>query len=180
MKNTRSGLLSAYILFMVFSLITGGTTVALFTSTTTNTGNTFAAGRLEIALDQPNGVHYFDVENLAPGDSGESPVVVINTGSLALQFTIETILTGTLAEGDHPLVVSILDSEGIPLNLENKHILTVGETATLMVTCHLPLKAGNEYQGGSAQLGIRVFAEQIIPTQTQHQTPCQAKMSSVM
>ena len=83
-------------------------------------------------------------------DSGESPVVVSNTGSLDLQFTIETILTGTLAGGDHPLVVSILESEDNPLILKNKHVLTTGESIPLIITRHKPLQVGNEYQGGSA------------------------------
>lgn len=145
---------------LVSSLV-GGATFALFTSSATNTGNNFTAGTVVISMDKPDGTKYFDLNTIAPGDSGSAPVVVKNGGSLELRYDIAQTLDGELAAGTDGLKVTIKDSAGAVITPgDNNRVLAPGGTETLTVSWTLPLAAGNEYQGDSALLGITLNAEQ--------------------
>jgi predicted ribosomally synthesized peptide with SipW-like signal peptide len=140
----------------------GGGTFALFTDSAQNTGNTFAAGTLEISLDKPDGTKYFDISNIAPGDSGSATVTVKNEGSLELRYDIAETLEGALAQGANGLKVTIKDKDGnvIVPGEGNDRVLASKASEDLTVEWTLPKDAGNEYQGKSATLGITVNAEQ--------------------
>ncbi|SDO66318.1 SipW-cognate class signal peptide [Paenibacillus sp. yr247] len=150
------------------TLVAGGTS-ALFTASASNTNNSFTAGTVKIALDKADTVaKYFNVSNIAPGDSGSSPVVVTNTGSLELRYDITSTVTGGLAvaqPGDnHPLTVKIYSDAAMTQEIvagDNNRVLApnVG-TETLYVKWQLPLDAGNAYQGLTATYSIEVAAEQ--------------------
>ncbi|MHB8983990.1 MAG: TasA family protein [Carboxydocellales bacterium] len=146
---------------LVSSLV-GGATFALFTSTAENQGNNFSAGTVVISMDKPDGTKYFDVTNIAPGDSGSAIVKVTNDGSLELRYDIAESLVGVLAGGDNPLVVTIKDAAGnvIVPGTDNNRVLASGADENLTVEWSLPLLAGNEYQGESATLGLTLNAEQ--------------------
>lgn len=147
------------------TMIAGGT-FAYFTASAQNTGNSFAAGTLGISLDKPDGTKYFDIGNMAPGDSGSATVTVSNTGSLELRYDIAETLTGALASGANGLAVTIKDSAGnvITPGTDNNRVLapsgSAGDSEVLTVEYVLPSGAGNEYQGTSATLGLTVNAEQ--------------------
>ncbi|WP_423800235.1 TasA family protein [Neobacillus sp. SAB-20_R2A] len=164
----------------------GGGTFAIFTSSASNTNNTFAAGTLTINLDQqdPTGAGYFTVNNMAPGDkngvfdatkpdNGLKRITVSNSGSLELRYDIATTLTGALAEQDpdgdgpttgdgYPLTITIYDKDGnvITPNTDNNRVLAPSSSEDLYVKYELPKDAGNGYQGKSATFGITVNAEQ--------------------
>ncbi|KRF35911.1 hypothetical protein ASG93_25885 [Paenibacillus sp. Soil787] len=150
------------------TLIAGGTS-ALFTASASNTNNSFTAGTVKITLDKADTVaKYFNISNIAPGDSGSSPVVVTNTGSLNLRYDIASTLTGGLAAaypGDnHPLTVKIYSDAAMTQEIvpgDNNRVLAPnGGTETLYVKWQLPLDAGNAYQSKNATYSIQVNAEQ--------------------
>jgi hypothetical protein len=155
-------LLIMFGLVLVGSMIIGGASVALFTSTSENQGNHFLAGTLSIQLDRENNVHYFDINNIAPGDRGSEEVIISNTGSLPLQYNITTNLIGSLASGTHPLRVFVVDLNGTPISSNQQQRLNHGENDVVVVHWEMPLEAGNEYQDGSATLAIIINAEQIV------------------
>jgi predicted ribosomally synthesized peptide with SipW-like signal peptide len=141
--------------------LVGGGTFALFTDSAQNTGNTFAAGTLEISLNKPDGTKYFDISNIAPGDSGSATVTVKNDGTLDLRYDIAQTLEGALAQGANGLKVTIKDSSGAVITPgDTNRVLAPGASEDLTVQWTLPRDAGNEYQGASATLGITVNAEQ--------------------
>lgn len=149
------------------TLVAGGTT-ALFTAAASNTNNSFTAGTVKITLDKAaNVAKYFNVSNIAPGDSGSSPVVVTNTGSLELRYDIKSILTGDLAvaqgSDNNPMTVKIYSDAAMTkeINPTIKRVLAPNNgTETLYVKWQLPLGAGNGYQGKGATYSIEVNAEQ--------------------
>lgn len=140
----------------------GGGTFALFTSEAQNTGNTFAAGSVEVSLDKPDGTLYFDVKDIAPGDTGSRTVTVRNGGTLQLRYDLATTLGGELGQGANPLTITIKDASGnvIVPGTDNNRVLDAGQSEVLTVSYELPLAAGNEYQGKGATLGLKVLAEQ--------------------
>lgn len=141
--------------------LVGAGSFAIFTSSAQNTNNTFTAGTLAVSLNKPDGQKYFDISNLAPGDSGGSQVTVKNDGSLELRYDLTTTLTGALAAGANGLKVEIRDGAGNLITPgDTNRVLAPGASETLNVCWLLPLDAGNEYQGTSAALGLYVAAEQ--------------------
>ncbi|MFJ9500036.1 TasA family protein [Brevibacillus centrosporus] len=140
----------------------GGGTFALFTSEAQNTGNTFAAGSVEVSLDKPDGTTYFNVENIAPGDSETKTVTVKNSGTLELRYDLGVDLTGDLAAAPNGLTVKVTDKNGneIAPGPDGNRVLAAGASEELKVTYTLPKEAGNEYQGKAATLGLKVLAEQ--------------------
>ncbi|KRE51288.1 TasA family protein [Paenibacillus sp. Soil522] len=153
------------------TMVAGGTS-ALFTDTASNTDNTFTAGTVVITLDKADIVEkYFDISNIAPGDSASSPVVVTNTGTLELRYDIMKSLTGELAAADpdgdgatlgdnNPLTVKVYSDAAMTVEATNDNVLAPGAAQTLYVKWALPLAAGNGYQGKSAIFSIQVDAEQ--------------------
>lgn len=151
--------MSLMMVFLVAALV-GGATFAIFTDSATNENNTFAAGTLDISLDKLNGTKYFDIANIAPGDSGSANVTVSNVGSLELRYDIAQTLTGDIASGTNGLVVTIKKDGTVIVPGDNNRVLAAGANEVLTVEWTLPLAAGNEYQGKSATLGLTVNAEQ--------------------
>ncbi|HEU4962525.1 MAG TPA: TasA family protein [Bacilli bacterium] len=141
--------------------LVGAGSFAIFTSSAQNTNNTFTAGTLNISLDKPDGTKYFDITNMAPGDSGSAPFTVTNNGSLELRYDLTGSLTGALAAGANGLKVTIKDSAGNVITPgDTNRVLAAGASETLTISWALPLAAGNEYQGTTAQFGVFVAAEQ--------------------
>lgn len=135
---------------------------ALFTSSATNTGNTFASGTLKISMDKPDQTKYFDIKDMAPGDSGSAKVTVKNEGTLQLRYDIAQALAGDLAAGANGLAVTIKDKNDVVITpgADNNRVLDPGATEVLTVEYALPIGAENEYQGKQATLGLTVNAEQ--------------------
>ncbi len=60
----------------------GGAAVAAFTSSATNTGNTFGAGSLTLQLNGGSNTAFFTISGAKPGDSSQQVITLANTGSL--------------------------------------------------------------------------------------------------
>ncbi len=160
MKKMKTSILAAFLLIMVGALMVGGATVAWFTSQAENNDNSFAAGTLEISLDKPNGTKYFNISNIAPGDSGSTRLTVSNTGTLEFRYSFSLTEEGGLFDGDTPMVITVKDSEGKVVDLGASRTLDSDEDETFTVYWSMPSAAGNSYQKQSGTLGISVLAEQ--------------------
>ncbi len=160
MKKMKASLLATFLLIMVGALMVGGATVAWFTSQAENNDNSFASGTLEISLDKPNGTKYFNISNIAPGDSGSTELTVSNSGTLEFRYNFSLTEEGKLFDGETPLVITIKDSKGEVVDLEANRTLDPDEDETFMVYWAMPSAAGNSYQNLSGTLGISVLAEQ--------------------
>ncbi|OZM56537.1 hypothetical protein CIB95_12255 [Lottiidibacillus patelloidae] len=146
------------------SLIGAGTS-AIYTSTATNEGNTFASGTLVVELDKDSmqGEYYFDIDNMAPGDSEEAVMTVSNTGSLDLRFDVSHMFTsGTLGDAldvtyyekdDNDNWVAVTGPIEIPATDPDSSV-------EIKVVVTLPLVTGDEYQGTSATMELKVDAVQ--------------------
>jgi predicted ribosomally synthesized peptide with SipW-like signal peptide len=172
MKKFNSGLLVAFVLTMIGALLVGGATMALFTDTAENTGNSFAAGTLTVDLDKQGEEKYFDLSNIAPGDSGSATIKVINSGSLALRYKFDDLvrdgyLVAVNSEegefGQYPVEFTFkVDGQEIRIG-ENGTFLELkpGQAQEVTVEWELPLDAGNDYQNTQGSIAISVYAEQI-------------------
>ena len=135
MKNFLFSLIT--VLLMV-GMVTGATT-AYFSDTETSTGNTFAAGTLDLNLDGGNtNVVKFTVSNMKPGDSQTGTWRVSNVGSIAgyldLQNITQTHSAGTSTEPELAVENPDLGTLGSLLNIDlfidtdNDGVLDSGET----------------------------------------------------
>lgn len=161
MKKLTNSLFVAFLLTMVGALMIGGATVAWFTDEAVNNDNGFVAGTLDISLDRPDGSHYFDISNIAPGDSGNSELTVKNDGSLSFNYGFSLTKNGNLFSGMTPLMVSILDGQGNQINPDSTLTLKPNDSHSFTVVWTMPNEADNSYQGQTGTLGISVNAEQI-------------------
>ncbi len=165
MKKLNRSVLAAFILILIGALLVGGATLALFTDTAVNTGNSFAAGELSIDLDKANGDLYFNIGNIAPGDSGSANILVTNSGSLELRYRFNDLdkVGYLLTGGSHPIVFTLKAEDNTIISTGaagTPYILNPGASNTITIEWVFPLDAGNEYQGTTGTLGISVNAEQ--------------------
>jgi len=160
-KNKGINLVITFFIIIIGALLVGGATTALFTSTAENTLNSFQSGVLEVNLDRNDGDYYFEIENIAPGDSGGQTISIVNSGTLNFNYQVSYTLSGVLAEGDHPLSIVIKDSNQQPIDLALQRELKNNSHENLTISWEMPLEAGNQYQGGTARLDLEVLAEQI-------------------
>jgi spore coat-associated protein N len=137
----------------------GGGTFALFTSTDSNTGNTFTAGTVSIDADNDAVFASTDVtfNNMAPGDSGEKTITVTNKGTLDAWVAIDEITTTGLAGSPN-----IFAEGGLKLTKDSKIVKVAanGGTATFTVDYEFPSSAGNNFQGAKGTAEIKFKAVQ--------------------
>lgn len=162
MLNIKKKIAMAATTTVLGAMLIGVGTFAWFTSAATNEGNSFKSGTVVINLDKPNGNKYFEIDNMAPGDSGQATVKVTNDGSLELRYDIAETLTGDLAAAPDGLIVTIEDSTGniIKPGDNNRVLAANGGSEDLTVKYELPTAAGNAYQDKGATLDLAVNAEQ--------------------
>lgn len=139
------------------AMVAGGS-FALFTSSATNSNNTFTAGT--VVVDDVTGGTLSSQEvnaaNLAPGDGKTLTMTVKNDGTLDEWVQIDSAKTaaselGGLFGGATPLTLA----------LDNKVVkLAPGQTTTFNVTYSLPLAADNTYQGANGTFNVVVDAVQ--------------------
>jgi predicted ribosomally synthesized peptide with SipW-like signal peptide len=166
--------------------LAGAGTMALFTSVAATSNNNFSAGTLKIELDKPNTPQtaYFNITNMAPGDSNVQPVVISNKGSLQFKYKLSLTEDGFLGTHDanHLTLTSYatLDdaNKGLnPIDLTQYHILDSVGTAngksseTLYIKASLPLNANNDYQNQSGTATISVNAEQTAHNDSSNNPP---------
>ncbi len=160
MKKLNTGIFLAILLIVTGALLIGGTSHALFTHTAESTDNVFLSGNLSVRIDREHGSGYFDISNLLPGDRGSNTITISNPGNLTLSYRIGLTLTGKLAEGLHPLEITIRDAEGNPISPNSQRPLAPDGEEKLTIIWQMPLEAGNEYQGKTAQMSVSVQASQ--------------------
>ena len=84
----KAKLLLLVLAVLLVAGLAGGATMALFTDTETNTGNTFAAGTIELQAGNPH-VMSVSVSNMAPGDvTPYYKWVLRNTGTLPGRLSV--------------------------------------------------------------------------------------------
>ena len=141
-------LISLMAIALVVGLVGAGT-MAYFSDTETSTGNTFTAGTLNITLGTSSWSAGFD--NMKPGDTVTFTLPVNNEGSLPLNYTVTTTLSGTLAGGTNPCTQVTAPTSGS---------LDVGGSVNIVVSITMPVAAGNEYQGQNGTLNVTIDAVQ--------------------
>ena len=141
-------LISLMAIALVIGLVGAGT-MAYFSDTETSSGNTFTAGTLNITLGTSSWSGNLD--NMKPGDTVTFTLPVNNEGSLPLNYTVTTTLSGTLAGGTDPCTQVTAPTSGS---------LDVGGSVNIVVSITMPVAAGNEYQGQNGTLTVTIDAVQ--------------------
>lgn len=171
MLNLKKKVLMSFATLSLATALVGGATFALFTDETVNANNTFAAGTVDIVLndqvsDETTGL--FNIPDIAPGDSGSIPLKVHNSGSLDFRYDVEVVRSGALFEGDTPIVLTLKSDSGETwvwdknsedfrdLNRELKE----GKTDNLTMEWYFPLEANNDYQEATGSFSVNFTAEQ--------------------
>lgn len=148
----RKKLLAGMTVLILLAALVGGATMALFTDTAANAGNTFTAGTVDIGVGEEPAVPVH-VDNMAPGDTYNGSFTVVNDGSLELRFGVSYETDGVLFGGPTPAVVGGLeDDQGV--------VLAPGDSAEVAFTVDLPLDADNDYQGATGTVNFTIAAEQ--------------------
>jgi predicted ribosomally synthesized peptide with SipW-like signal peptide len=94
MNRTRKVLLTA-IVIGVIGLAAGVGTYAAFSSTTSNSGNSFSSGNVTIT-DNDSSAAMLSLSNAKPGDSSQSCITVTYSGSLSAAVKLYGSITGSL------------------------------------------------------------------------------------
>lgn len=160
-------LVSLTTIFLVAALV-GGATFALFTDEATNANNTFAAGTVDIVLDNDTDdeITSFNLENIAPGDSGSVTIKVANSGSLEFRYDTALDVDGDLFAGDHPIVVTLKKGNDVIFSsaadgaFDSNRVLAAGASEDLTLEWSFPKDAGNEYQAAAGNFSVSFVAEQ--------------------
>ena len=152
--------LSLITIAVVAALTTFGS-LALFTDTTSNTGNTFTAG--EVSLSEVTET-LVDVGPIAPGDGDVFNYHVSYSGNIEAWLGLDTEAVGELltCNGD---IFELAISDGTKTynnNAPNQVIghFNGGHAVNLSVTWELPLEADNDCEGDGATLSMKVHAVQ--------------------
>ena len=143
-----------YVSMLVIALsaaLIGGATMALFTDTEANVGNSFAAGTVQIAVGATDVI--VGAANMAPGDTRTGSFVVRNAGSLELRFSVSAVGNGDLFSGLTPATI-------VGLGNDQNIVLAPGASTTVTFDVTLPLTAGNAYQGDSGTVDLTISAVQ--------------------
>lgn len=170
------GLTIAFLLIVSLSVIGAW---AYFLDTEVSTGNTLAAGTLDLSWTNESGVPLpFNVSSIAPGETVEARISINNNGTLQLRYAMTTdVVSGTTLANQ--LQCRLYDYENsIDLyngSLSGAHIgdqsqgqqagdrLVDGNSADyLAIEITLPADTGNEYQGLSTNVTFNFIAEQTV------------------
>lgn len=184
--NSRRIALTAGVLAVAVAGAAGLASSALFTDTDTSTGNTFAAGTVDIATG--GGAAVFALTNLAPRSVHYASIDVTNDGSLQYRYAMSSVTTDTKALGgqlelkvaaiaqgstcDAAAVAStvfsgVLDnalfgSKTAGANTGDR-ILDANGAETLCLQVTMPDGVGdNAFQGGTASTTFTFDAEQTL------------------
>lgn len=149
-------LVSLATIFLVAALV-GGATFALFTDTSTNANNTFAAGTVIVGLTDASFVtDNFNIDNIAPGDEISGSFTITNDGSLDQWYQIIPNIDGDLFAGETPATVTFDD-----YTAEDWVELASGESVVVSFVVQLPFEADNSYQEAGGTLSFTVNAQQV-------------------
>ncbi|MBT9147364.1 MAG: Spore coat-associated protein N [Syntrophomonadaceae bacterium] len=153
----KTKILMSIMIIALATALVGGATVALFTDTATNPGNTFSAGTVIVDVG-PTPVTPVIITNMAPGDTNSGSFTVVNNGTLALKYSVTAVASGPLFNvqapplGATPAVLTITGG--------TTGTLPPGGSTLVTYTVALPLTAGNQYQGDSGTVDFTINAVQ--------------------
>ena len=153
-------LISLMSIALVVGLVGAGV-VASFSDEETSTGNTFTTGTLNITLG--TATYSANILNMKPGDTKTVTLDVNSVGTLPLNYTISTSLTGAIMLGtvDDPYVSAIrVDGTAYSAPETLSEVGGTDPSDTVEVDITLPAGAGNAYQGLSGNLAITFSAVQ--------------------
>jgi spore coat-associated protein N len=88
----------------VVGMTAGTWSLALFTSQAVVSSNTFTAGTVILTTDHPS-TAIISFSNMAPGDQVTNPLLVSNTGTLALRYAVSSVATDVDTKGMKDQVV---------------------------------------------------------------------------
>ncbi len=152
--------LTAILVIGLVATLAGAGMYAVFTDAATSTGNTFKAGTLDIGLETKSWSAGFD--NMKPGDTVTFTITVRNDGTLPLEYTITTVLTGELITlGSNPCYVSARRVDTAAYSPpESLSVEGGGDWKDIVeIDITMPSAAGNTYQGKSGLLTVTFDAE---------------------
>lgn len=191
-------LLVVMAVLLVGSLI-GGSTLALYTSSTSSQNNSFSSGHLDIALTDSSGEPLqgaiMQVNLMAPGDApGPFNASLKNTGTLPLVYTYTIVRTDDGGPTNDALASALLlkverqQANGSWESLGEQSLadwvsdgasdwqpqMAAGALENLRFTAHLPIATGNSAQSAAVKFTLLVNATQPIvagqPQQPQTET----------
>jgi predicted ribosomally synthesized peptide with SipW-like signal peptide len=158
--------------FLVGLMLIASGTNAIFTSHDEN-DNPFTSGTVIVSLDKDStqGEYYFEVTNMAPGDTEERMITVTNTGTLELRFDLNHEFDTNAGMLGDKLAVSYYKFDGVDGNGDDiwtpitnptnaNLVLAAGASIPIKVDVHLPLDTDDVYQDTTALLNLRLSAEQ--------------------
>jgi predicted ribosomally synthesized peptide with SipW-like signal peptide len=155
-KMNGKAILASLLTIGVAATMLGVGTFAYFSDTETSSGNTFTAGTLDITLG--SATYSMNILNMKPGDTKTVTLDVNSIGTLPLNYTITTSLTGSIMKGvvDNDPYVSAIRVDSAPYSAPETLSAANGtdNSDTVEVDITLPYAAGNEYQGLSGSLDI--------------------------
>lgn len=110
MKNLKAKLFLFVLTVVLAAALVGGATMALFTDTEANVGNTFTAGTLTLQVGGAPPIMHINVPNMAPGDL--TPYyrwVLRNTGTLPGRLSVTF---GPITNNENGIVEPEIAAEG--------------------------------------------------------------------
>lgn len=151
--------LTAVLVIGLVATLAGAGIYAVFTDTATSTGNNFAAGILDISAGTGSWSTGFD--NMKPGDTVTFTITVGNDGTLPLDYTITTVLSGDLSGGANPCFVQQIRVDTVVTATDSLSVAGQGDRYdTVEIDIKMPGAAGNWYQGRSGTLDVTFAATQ--------------------
>jgi predicted ribosomally synthesized peptide with SipW-like signal peptide len=174
--------LSILFIGLVASVVAGAT-YAYFTSAVAATGNTFTAGKIDIATNTSQ-TSFLSFSNIYPGDNGTGTLTINNSGDLAANLSVSVNSTDTLGTNkgalSQALLITILNNgnqlySGTLASLTTSQSLgaiAAGGSETLTVDWSWPdrgtpsdnTSGDNTYQGSSVNAAFAFTAMQQITT----------------
>lgn len=163
--------------------LVGAGTFAFFSDTEASTGNTFAAGTLNLTVDGVNDPLpvKFTLPALAPGSSGTITYDLDNVGTIAGFVDIQAVsvvnAAGTTPESEGVLPAADLGELGANVDVtvtiggvsvytgtlngfigdhDDSVALAAGGTADLVIAWSIPTTVGNVIQGDTATVGMTI------------------------
>ena len=138
----------SFVLAVVMLALAAGVVYALFSHMAKSAVNRLEAAKVEVqVIGDP-----IDLGGITPGSMDTVMFELHNTGTLAVDYTIEYETSGALFEGENPVQLG---------SLQSGH-MEVGEMHYIVVTWALPIGAGNEYNGATGTFQLVVHAQQAV------------------
>ena len=154
----KSRILVSMLVIALAAALVGGATMSIFTAQGETDEKTYAAGTVKLSVSDLESSTTIDIKNMAPGDTINGEFVVKNTGSLPLWFQVTAVTKEVEGSENNYLFGGSFPAEVTIVDYDNE--LDPGEKTTIGFSVHLPLDAGDEYQGAQGQLKFLVNAEQ--------------------